>query len=220
MHILILAAGERVVTPLLKRLARRCDLTIAADGGVRLARAARLPLQHVVGDGDSLSRRDQRWLLAKAIPVDWHPVEKDQTDLELAIDLALAQRPTTIEVVGAWGLRADHTLSNLFLLERPVAAGVNAVLWAGWERIRLLAAGKYLIEPTFIGQRVSLIPLSRRVEGVCTRGLKYALREESLQRQQGRGVSNEVIFPHPMLEFTRGTLALLQAFGRMRLAQL
>lgn len=220
MRILILAAGKGPPTALLKRLARHADLIIAADGGVRLARAARLPLHHVVGDGDSLTRHNQRWLAMKATPTDWHPVAKDQTDLELAIDLALAQRPAVIEVVGAWGGRADHTLSNLFLLERVETCGAKAHLWAGWERLRVLKPGKYLLESAFMGQRVSLIPLSHRVDGVCTQGLTYILDQESLHRPQGRGVSNEVVLPHPMLEFTRGTLVLVQTFERTWLAQL
>ena len=44
------------------------------------------------------------------------PREKDQTDLEIAINWALGQKPALIRIFGATGGRLDHGLANIQML--------------------------------------------------------------------------------------------------------
>lgn len=215
--ILILAAGEAKPRRLLDALAMGSDWIIAADGGVQVAQKARLPVDQFVGDGDSISRRQRCWLEDAPFSVAWHPVEKDETDLELALSLALEQNPCEINIFAAWGLRADHTLSNVFLLERAAESGVKTMLWAGWERLQVYLPGVHTLANAFPGQRVSLIPLSETVEQVDTKGLRYPLCDETLFRAAGRGISNEVLSMPVCVQFTKGVLLGLQAYDRRRI---
>ncbi len=217
MRALILAAGEDRPRRLLKQLAQHAELIVAADGGSRLARRARLRVDAFVGDGDSLTRAERDWLERQPLPVDWRPVAKDETDLELALDLALEQGAEVVEVFGGWGARADHTLSNVALLERAARAGARAWLWAGLERLAVLLPGQHVLVDAYPGQRVSLIPQSERVEGITTQGLRFALAGEPLKRAASRGVSNQVTGTPAALAFESGALVLVQAFGKDRL---
>ena len=213
MNVLIVAAGEPHSKPLLRWLAKRSQWIITVDGGTRAARRARLTVNQFVGDGDSLSKRERAWLESAPFPVRWHPVEKDQTDLELALELALERKPDEINIFGGWGLRADHTLSNLFLLERAARAGVKALLWTDAERLSVLLPGEHLLQGAFVGQRVSFIPLSDRAEAIVTQGLRYSLHGDMLARAASRGVSNEVSELPASLAFSKGVLLMVQAFS-------
>ena len=61
-----------------------------------------------------------------------HPVAKDATDLELALDAALAMGPADVTVVGGHGGRLDHFLGNALLLaaERYAPLAIRPA-WAG-----------------------------------------------------------------------------------------
>src|SRR4051794_2717798 len=78
------------------------DLVIAADGGARHAQRLGVTLDLWVGDGDSLGE-DALAELAAGVPVERSPADKDQTDLELAVDAALARGSAGLVIVGALG---------------------------------------------------------------------------------------------------------------------
>ncbi|RLE35983.1 thiamine diphosphokinase, partial [Candidatus Acetothermia bacterium] len=108
--ILILADGIWEDGGRLDRLAGRSDRTIAADGGFDRAAAAGIDVDEVVGDLDSIGPEGKDRLVGSDITVHIYPRAKDATDLELAIDLALARRPGRIVVYGGLGGRLDHML--------------------------------------------------------------------------------------------------------------
>lgn len=217
MNILIIAAGEPNPRSLLHKLIGECAHIIAVDGGTRVARQARLVIHQFVGDGDSIRPNDRAWLESKNTEATWHPVEKDQTDLELAFDLAIEHKPRSIHVLGGWGGRADHTFSNIFLMEKAVANGIETTLWADYEKIQLRYPGDVLFEDAWEGQHISLIPISNSVEGVLTQGLYYPLYNETLHRAAGRGVSNRVDKLPASISFTKGVLLVVRAFDRQHL---
>src|ERR1700730_8026779 len=74
---------------------------IAADGGAELAWMLGLSVDLVVGDMDSISAET----LAGIERVERHAVEKDATDLELALVAALRFEPERVLVLGGGGGR-------------------------------------------------------------------------------------------------------------------
>ena len=46
-----------------------------------------------------------------------YPTDKDKTDSQLALELALERNASYIEICGGWGDEIDHALGNVFLLE-------------------------------------------------------------------------------------------------------
>jgi thiamine pyrophosphokinase len=192
MEILIIANGVwEGSDDLLRSLARHVDLIIAANGGWHLARRAGIKVDLVIGDGDSLGpsersalKRQGRW--------EEYPIEKDQTDFELALGRALSEKATRIICVALLGKRTDQTLGNLFLLEEAARAGVRVEIVEPEERIYLVRDELQLTDAR-IGDGVSLLALTDWVTGVETQGLKWPLRGEKLVRASSRGISNEVI---------------------------
>jgi len=100
MHILILAAGDPAPRLLLDALNRRCDFVIAADGGARHAMQAAMKLDVYYGDGDSITTQERHWLEQNDVPMHVHPPEKNEIDLELALNAALRKKPDHIYIVG------------------------------------------------------------------------------------------------------------------------
>jgi thiamine pyrophosphokinase len=188
--------------------ARAADFAIAADGGYELARRLGFKVDLVVGDSDSLSEEARREIEEKGIEVEVHPREKDASDLELALDRALALRPKQLALIGAIGDRLDHSLAGIFLLEKAAAAGVEAVLLHGRERAYLVR-DRLEIEEARVGDLVSLLPLSQEARGVRTEGLRYPLCGETLHRAGSRGISNVVLVLPARVALAEGSLLVV-----------
>ena len=117
MTILIVANGDVMSLDWVKAVVDRASLVIAADGGANhLHQIGRKP-QLVVGDLDSVSAETRAWL--KGVEQLRFSAEKDQTDLELAIQYAVRHSAEPIRIVGAFGGRIDHQLANILLLTHP-----------------------------------------------------------------------------------------------------
>ena len=70
---------------LLRRVAARVDLVVAADGGARYALDAGITPDLVVGDMDSLGDAGAREVQERGALLARHPVRKDKMDGHLAI---------------------------------------------------------------------------------------------------------------------------------------
>ena len=92
------------------------DLIIAADAGWITAQKCGLTPHILAGDFDS-SDIPTHIKNARLVRV---PAEKNDTDTMLACDLAIEQGAREIRIIGGTGGRLDHTLSNLFLLEKLI----------------------------------------------------------------------------------------------------
>ena len=161
---------------------------IAADAGVDRALALGLRIDLAIGDFDSVSASGLAAAEAAGARIERHPAAKDATDLELALDAAVALAPARIVVIGSNGGRLDHLLGSLLLLadERYASARVTAELGASSVEV-VRAAAELAGVP---GELVSLLPVHGAAEGVTTEGLEYPLRGETLPPGTTRGVSN------------------------------
>jgi thiamine pyrophosphokinase len=175
------------------------DLVIAADGGARHAERLGVMVDLWVGDGDSLGEDGLAELVAAGVPIERSPADKDQTDLELAVDAALARGSAGLVIVGALGgERVDHALANVALLARADLAGRSVVLLDGAARLSLVRGPDQAGAPVTAllagepGTTVSLLPVGGDVTGVTTDGLVYPLDDEPLLLGSARGVSNVV----------------------------
>ena len=107
------------------------DIVIVADRGVIAARELNIIPEYVVGDFDSGDAavveyfRTQFEICGKPMIKTFNP-EKDETDTELAISLALTLNPSELVILGATGTRLDHTMANIELLYRIMQSGINA----------------------------------------------------------------------------------------------
>jgi thiamine pyrophosphokinase len=192
----------------LRQLCRDAQWVICADGGAAAALDAGIVPTKVVGDFDSLSPERQQHLARLAVQIDLHPPQKDQTDAELALEVALAQQPEAITLTGVLGgRRSDHAVGNLLLLTLGTLRHVHVTL--DEERVEAFVVWK---ERRFAGrpmEYVSLLPISDVVEDIHTEGLRYALQGESLLRGHTRGVSNELAAPTARIATGAGCLLVI-----------
>ena len=167
------------------------DHFVAADGGARHAMAAGIRLHHVIGDMDSLDQGLRRRL--EEIGAEFHiaPVDKDETDLELALMWAATQ-PLVDEIVvlGAFGGRPDQALANLLLLALPELASHRVLMVDGRWSARVIRGGERVTLRGTPGDCLSLIPLGGPAGGVTTEYLVFPLAAATLAFGQARGVSN------------------------------
>lgn len=198
---LVVAGGEPPPERLLPGLVRDADLVLAVDGGLTLLQRNGLVPDLVIGDLDSLRGTE----VPPGIQLEKHPREKDATDLELALEHLVPLAPQEVVLVGALGGRLDHLVATLSLLERypwhMVLYHRDEVLYATSTPISLPHAAP--------GDRVSLLPLTQRVEGIHTQGLRYPLRGEELRRGSTRGVSNQVVSLPCGVRFSQGRLLVV-----------
>jgi thiamine pyrophosphokinase len=181
---------------------------IAADGGVDRALALGLRVDLAVGDFDSISTEGLAAVEVAGARIEKHPADKDATDLELALDAAIALSPVRIVVVGSNGGRLDHLLGSLLLLglERYATAEIDAHL--GASLIHIVHGSRELTG--IPGELVSLVPLHGAAEGVITRGLVYPLVGETLAAGSTRGISNLFAAETATVALQRGTVAVVR----------
>lgn len=208
--ILVVAGGNRP-DPLVVDALPPVDFCVAADGGADSARSLGLPVDAVVGDMDSISVGGLAALRAAGADVQEHPADKDQTDLELAMERAAEESPDRIVVIGLGGGRLDHALANMSVLagrdygDTPVEGLIGSARLSVVRRTRQLNG-----EP---GEIVSLLPLLGRAEDVTTEGLEYPLVSEPLEPGSGRGVSNRFVTTTATVTVGEGILLAVQPFA-------
>ena len=178
---------------------------ITADGGLAHARALGLEVTTVVGDLDSVDAETVAAASTAGAEILRHPVEKDATDLELALDVALELRPARILVLAGGGGRLDHLLGGLLLLGASRYAEVQLDAVVGTARVHVVRRERVLAGDP--GQLVSLLALHGAAEGVTTDGLRYPLANETLEPGSTRGISNVFAAREARVHVARGVLA-------------
>lgn len=184
------------------------DYLIGADGGtLHCLDINRVP-HVVVGDLDSLSPDVCRELRDQNVQFESHQPEKNQTDLELAIERAIADGAASIVLVGALGGRLDQMLANLLLLaQRDWPLPIRVV--DARQTAQLVRPEKPLSLHGPVGMTVSVLPLTPHVTGITYCGLKYPLSNATLDFGSTRGISNELANPTATVEIASGVLLVI-----------
>ncbi|MFZ2955863.1 MAG: thiamine diphosphokinase [Candidatus Ozemobacteraceae bacterium] len=181
---------------------------IGVDGGGDLLHSWNMPAHRLVGDLDSISPEGIRFHEAHGAHIERHPADKNQTDLELALDGLPKASDVEIHLTGCFGGRSDMSLLNFLLLGRFVdrgwytfatAEGVGGVLGSGEISVSRLPPGT----------PCALLAISDTVEKIVSTGVHWPLRGESLRLGEGRGVSNLSEEPEWRVRIDRGALLWL-----------
>jgi thiamine pyrophosphokinase len=191
------------------------SLVIAADGGARHAAALGRRLDLWVGDGDSIGEDELAAIAAAGVPVRRSPVDKDESDTELALLAALDGGAARITILGALGgVRLDHELGNVWLLGHPRLAGCDVRLLDAAVRMRLVEPGRADLGGR-IGDLVSLLPFAGDATGLTTEGLRFALRDETLRSGPSRGLSNMRVTSDASLVVGSGRILVVETPARL-----
>ena len=142
------------------------SLIICADGGIKHAEALGLTPDVWLGDGDSLCGEEikvgERYTF---------PVRKDNTDMDLAIELALEKGSCDITVIGGIGGRRDHEFSHFCLLKKLLENGASGRFID--EKNEISMADKSFTVYPDDKKYISFFPFGGDVTNFSVKGLRY-----------------------------------------------
>lgn len=189
--------------------------TIAVDRGMDFFYQQGMTPDYAVGDFDSADPDVLQYF--RSLDEERGPVilqfqpEKDETDTELAMRIAIERGSDVIHLLGATGSRVDHMLGNLHLLGNAMEKGVECRMVDANNRIRMVCQGIKIRREEQFGKYVSLFPFTPQVRGLTLTGFQYPLREYTLGCYHTLGVSNEITAEEAEISFREGVLVIVEA---------
>lgn len=218
----------------------RYDLIICADRGLETAAAYDLVPHVILGDYDSLDPhvlegyeevpgcraipfpdlitnekpqarvvRDQQ--VGLNISFYQFPSEKDESDTEIALKYAMADKPDRIDLLGVTGSRLDHTLASIDLLRLPLIDGIDCRIIDGHNRIRMIDRELVIPRERQYGHYVSVLAWTDRVSGLSLEGMKYPLEDAFLYKGSSLGCSNEILAAEGRIRLTEGLVLVIES---------
>jgi len=206
-RIIIFANGELPDINKARTILKDDDYIICADGGTRHASALDLKPDLVIGDMDSTENGYLKKLQADSVAIELYPQDKNETDLELAIQKAIEFGPKEIVILAGLGGRLDQTLGNIALLTAPRLSTFDSRLDDGVEQI-IFCRNQVKVHGR-AGDVVSLIPWQGPVFGIQTEDLKWPLDDEKLFPEKTRGISNEMTSDVAKIKISSGLLLIV-----------
>ena len=207
------------------------DLIIAADSGYRNAETLGLKVDVLVGDMDSLKHCPTNVPDMEIIRL---PEEKDVTDTQAAVEIAIDRGAEGIYIIGGIGSRLDHTLSSISVLERienlfsaplgkrrkffgltkqaKAARMVDAYMTNGYNRIRYIRNNSIIIPRSPHYRYLSITAVDEVVKGVTIDGCKYPLTNATLYRREQYAVSNEITGNCAFVAVNRGSIYIIESY--------
>lgn len=193
----------------LKKIEKKC--IIAADRGMEFLKEQGIAPDYLVGDFDSVKGEILKEIPDSTVVHQLKP-EKDDSDTQSAVNLAIGLGADKIWILGGIGTRIDHVMANLELLAYGLSKGVEICLLDEHNRITAHKKSFLLKKEEQFGTYVSFFPLGAPVPGLTLRGFKYPLKEHLLQvMDTGLTVSNEIQEEQASVTFREGYLMMIQS---------
>ena len=186
------------------------DFVIAADGGLRALETLNIKPDLLIGDLDSLGDHP----LPDGIPLEKHPVEKDDTDTGIALAQGYAMGYRQFVLCGCAGGRVDHLIANFLTMARYSQLGAAVRLIAPEYDAYALSNGTLALPQRPAGTTVSIFCHGNQAEGVSIRGLYYPLDGYTLTCDHPLGVSNQHTNESAEISVRNGTLLIIQYLQR------
>ena len=136
--------------------------------------------------------------------------EKDFTDTSVALNLAIEKGSKNITIIGAIGTRIDHTIANIHILKETLNKNIKAKIINEKNEIELLNK-ETKIEKDNRYKYISIIPFTDTVTGLTITGMKYHLKNYTLQIGTSLGVSNEQIENYAKIQIRTGIIILIKS---------
>lgn len=215
MDISIMAGGPSEYLPDLHTYQEHTDLWVGVDHGNLVLLERGIIPDFALGDFDSVTVDELQQIQEKVSEISVFPAEKDETDLELAIDWAIHQKPSNIYIFGATGGRMDHFLANIQLLQKKrilqYGTDTNIYLVDENNSLTVKTPGTYPIQADSTKKYFSLLSVTKEVSGITLTGFKYPLDQATLKRGSSLCISNELISDCGNVSFEKGILMMVRS---------
>ena len=185
---------------------------IAGDRGLEALYQLKIVPNHIVGDFDSVSPKILEFYKnqSQIIFHTYHP-EKDNTDTDIALKLAIGLKSSEITIMGALGRRMDHAIANIHILKDALETNIPCQILDEHNRIYLINKEITLEKNRVYGKYISLIPLTSEVKDLTLTGFKYPLNNYDLPIGTSLGVSNEIVENIAQIKMKKGILIVIES---------
>ncbi len=201
---LLILNGDPPSRELLEEFWLKAEFKVCADGAADILLSFQLEPDIILGDLDSISPEIQREF--SSVPIK-KMFDQNKTDGEKAIEYCMNKSVTRLFVLGAFGKRIDHTLYNLELLKKIDFPGIEISFFSDEDEAFLVKSKTTLCAS--IGTRISFFPIFGEVCGVTSVGLKYPLKNDTLEMGRFTSLSNEFIEDTATIDFSSGELLII-----------
>lgn len=165
---------------------------------------------YILGDFDSIDKKVLEKYKTQKIKINELKPEKDFTDTEEAINLAIKLKSSEFVIIGAIGTRIDHLLANINVLKIALDNNIKAKIINEHNEIELIN-NELIIEKNNLYKYISIMPLTTQVEGITITGMKYPLENYTLTIGNSLGVSNEQIEKTAKIKVKDGILIVIKS---------
>ena len=187
------------------------DLVIAADSGYENARTFGIAPQIAVGDFDSSDEPTDN-----GVEIIRLKREKDATDTQVALELALEKGADELVIIGGLDGRLDHTAANLFLLEYLYKRNIRrAYVEDGYNRVRYIKNDSAILLRSAY-KYFGIVAVDEKLVGVEIKGAKYPLKNAKIFRNNQFAISNEIDGNCAFIAIKRGGAFIIEAGGNVR----
>ena len=188
-----------------KNLLKDVSLIICADGGATNARKLDIIPDYIIGDLDSTSSKVLDYFKKHKTKI-IKDNNQDKTDMELAIDLAESFNPTEILILGGIGYRIDHTIANIFCLNK-IKSNIKTQIIDNKNIIEMV--DKSLNINGCKGDLISVIPLTD-ISGLSYKGMKWIVSNKNTMFGWF-GISNKLTNEKAYISLKKGKLLVIRA---------
>lgn len=213
MIINILAGGPEDLLPDLTKYLAEEGIWVGVDRGVfHLLKRKIMPVI-AFGDFDSVSPLEFSYIQSQVADLMRYKPEKDETDMELALNWAINQKPRIIRLFGATGGRLDHLFANVHLLINPLKekSPTSIFLIDRHNIICLKEPGSYTVEKNSVEKYISFVPLTLNVSNLTLDGFKFPLKNRHISLGSTLCISNELISEYGTFSFSEGILIVIRS---------
>ncbi|MGM9758665.1 MAG: thiamine diphosphokinase [Parabacteroides sp.] len=198
---IVMANGAFPEREVLWDLVRQARCLIACDGASdRLIRRGIVPTA-IVGDLDSIPEETRRQYADRIYPV----IDQEINDLTKSVRHAASLKERNVLILGATGLREDHTLGNISLLMdyAPLFDRIEMATDYGWFT-PLLHSATLSSQP---GQQISIFSLCPTAR-ITSQGLRWSIQDRCLTAWW-QGTLNEALSDRFTLTLSEGAKVLV-----------
>lgn len=179
------------------------DCVIAADGGLKVIESMGIVPDYILGDFDSLG------YVPNGSNVIKHRVEKNDTDMMLAVKLAIDKGYKNIVIYGGTGgSRIDHTFANIQTLLYASKRNADIKMIDAVNEYYVITDCEITIPP-HKEKDFSVFPLGEMAEKVDIRGALYQTDKVNLYPDSTLSVSNSFMEKDVTIKVQKGSLLII-----------
>jgi len=205
---LIVCNGElskKLIQKIIDSTKPRKQMIIAADGASDFLYRYNIIPDYIAGDLDSIAPIAKKYFTSKKVKIK-KVYDQNKNDLEKCIILAFSKGYKNIRIAGLSGKRFDHSINNLSILKKYSNKAEIKCYDSDFEFYFIKKKAEFDYK---IGEVVSLLALPK-ASGITTSGLKYPLKNGSLEFGGMQGTLNSANRKKVHVEFKQGYLLLFK----------